>query len=180
MLSKLRRFCLKGLGCSKTWFSRNIHQMLIHKILFGWKKLSEIEDIAPDSWKFLKKLDFPLISHCNLHRRFGSNQGFSKNFQLSGAISSSSDNIFNPNKILDPSIWCILLETLVFEHPKPFIQKPLTKQSLYPPPSSLTQFLKIPSSIMLPAIRIHNFRTIPERPHDAFNHKQMRTESDED
>ena len=104
-----------GLGCSETWFSRSTHQMLVLYFLFWWKILFELGDIAPDSWKFMKKLDFPLIFHCNLHRRFGSNQGFWSNFQLSGAISPSSDNLFHQNKLLSTSIWCIFPENHVSE-----------------------------------------------------------------
>ena len=37
---------------SETWFSGNIHQMLVLSNLFWWKILSELGDIAPDSWKF--------------------------------------------------------------------------------------------------------------------------------
>ena len=117
--------------------------MLVLSNLFWWKILSELGDIAPDSWKFRENPWFEPNLLCKLQWEINGKSNFFKNFQLSGAISSSSDTFFNPNKILSISIWCIFIEYHVFEHPKPFRQKWRILESIDPP---LTQDLKIPSS----------------------------------
>ena len=76
---KCCRFDLSGSRCSKPCFSASIHQILVPRILFQWKILSELGDIGPRSSKSQHFHWFPIVIYKGDLRQ---NQGFSSNFQL--------------------------------------------------------------------------------------------------
>ena len=62
-----------------------------------------------------KILDLKPNLLCKLQWEINGKSNFFMNFQLSGAISPSSDNIFHQNKLLSISICCIFPENHVSE-----------------------------------------------------------------
>ena len=79
MNSFLRHLFLRGLGHSKTCFFELYRSNACVLKQTVMKNIALSSEIVEKSSTFPNSNDFP---HCNLHREFERNQGFSSNFQL--------------------------------------------------------------------------------------------------